>query len=159
MLNSQWNRFKIHARWILSTRINRLKLSSKLIIQLSLDKLQELEITYNTHPTSENLNKVKLQAHTVTQLYTEKAKQHIFFCKQRVYEQGEKAGKLFAYLAHLDNRPPVVVSLTEPDGINVTDPSQVAAKFKQFYSNLYKSQCIYAQRDIQNYLHTIQFPV
>lgn len=144
-LNLYWDEFKVQAHRTLSTRINRLKQSSNLIIQLTSDKLQELESIYNSNPTPENLDKVKLQSHMVTQLYIEKAKQRIFFCKQRIYEQGERAGRLLAYLAHLDDRPPVVVSLRDPEGNSIT-------------GNLYKSQSTYTQREIQNFLNMIQFP-
>lgn len=50
------------------------------------------------------------------------------------------------------------MSLRDPDGNSITDPCQVATKFQQFYGNLYKTQSTYMQGDIQNYLHTLQFP-
>lgn len=158
LINTFWDDFKAQARWILSTRINRLKQSSNLILQLTSDKLQELETAYNSNPTPENLDRVKLQSRMVTQLCTEKAKQSIFFCKQRIYEQGERVGRLLAYLAHLDDRPPVVVSLKDSEGHSITDPSQVASQFLHFYKNLYKSLSTHTQRELQTYLNTIQFP-
>lgn len=80
------------------------------------------------------------------------------FCKQREYEKGERAGRLLAYLAHIDDRPPVVVSVRVTQGNSITDPSQVASQFQQFYESLYKSQSVHTQREIQSYLNTIQFP-
>lgn len=94
-----------------------------MIVKLIADKLQELEEAYHMHPSPENLGRVKLQARTMSQLYLEKARQKVFFCKARVYEHGEKAGKLLAYLAHLDDKPPVVLSLTGPDGRMMTNPT------------------------------------
>lgn len=61
-------------------------------------------------------------------------------------------------MAHMDEKPPLVVSLADPDGRKITDPGQVAARFRQFYNNLYKSQCTYTQREIHSYLASIQFP-
>lgn len=46
-----------------------------------------------------------MQTRTVPQLYTEKARR-LFFCKLRVCEHGERAGKLLAYLP-----PPIVITL------------------------------------------------
>lgn len=66
--------------------------------------------------------KVKLQNRLVTQLHIAKARQQVFFCKQRVFEHGEQAGKLLAHLVHLNDKPPVVVSLTAPQGGIITDP-------------------------------------
>lgn len=68
----------------------------------------------------------------MSQLYWEKARQKVFFCKARVYEHGEKAGKLLAYLAHVDEKPPVVVSPIGPDVTLLTDPLQVAKNFSTF---------------------------
>lgn len=143
---------------ILSTWINRSNRFSKRIILKSSDKLQELEEAFNGHPSHENLDRVKLQARDVTRLYTEKARQRLFFCKQKVFENGERSGKLLAYLAHLDNKPPVVVSLLDSDGNIPTDPPKVAAKLKSFYNTLYTSQSLHSAQDIRDYLQTIQFP-
>lgn len=134
--NSRWDAFKIHASRVLDMKINRLKKSSKMIVQLTAEKLQELEEADHTHPSPENLRRVKLQARTMSQLYLEKARQKVFFCKARVYEHVEKAGKLLAYLAHLDDKPKVVVSLTGPDGRMITDPPRMADTFLDFYSKL-----------------------
>lgn len=94
----------------------------------------------------------------VTQLCTEKAKQSIFFCRQRIYEQGERAGRLLAYLAYMNDMPPVVVSLIDTEGNSITDPFQVASQFLQFYKNLYKSRTTHTQAELQTSLNTIQFP-
>lgn len=66
---------------------------------------------------------------------------------------------MLAYLAHQEDKPPIVVSLIEPDGTIVTDPPLVANKFLGFYGELYSSQCNYTPEEIQAYLHTIQFPL
>lgn len=125
---------------------------------MTTDKLTELENLYATDPNSDNLQKVNSQTRVVNQIHIEKARQQVFFCKQRVFEHGERAGKLLAYLAHLNDKPPVVVSLVTPQGDMVTDPPQVAARFQTFYGDLYKSQSTHSQQDIQNFLRTIQFP-
>lgn len=57
-----------------------------------------------------------MQVRLTDQLHLQKAKQGIFFSKQRIYEFGERAGKLLAFMAHLDHKPPVVVSPIKDGG-------------------------------------------
>lgn len=136
--------FKLYAKRVLDGRIKRLKTSSKMIVQLTETTLQELEV-YNTHPSPENLNKVKMQERVVSQLHIEKAKQGLFFCKTRIYEHGERAGKLLAYLAHLEDKPPIMVSLIGPDGTLITDPTLVA---KLLWRTLSFTKYIHALRNL-----------
>ena len=49
-----------------------------------------------------------------------------------MFESGERAGRLLAYLAHLDHRPPTVVSLRSSAGVLITDPDAVAEEFRSF---------------------------
>lgn len=126
----EWDTFKAQARRLLSSKINRFKMSSKLILPMTTDKLLELENAYALDPNSDNLQKVKLQTRVINNIHIEKARLQVFFFKQRVYEHGEQAGKLLAYLAHLNDKPPVVVSLLTPQGDTVTDSPQVAARFQ-----------------------------
>lgn len=77
---------------------------------------------------------LKLQARVLNGLHFEKAERKIFYSRQRTYECGDPAGRLLAYLAHLDHRPPTVVSLRNTDGALLTDPEVVAEEFRSFAS-------------------------
>lgn len=105
-----WEAFKLHFRSTLSRHINRLKASSKLLLQRASDRLVFVTNEFLSDPTPINASTPKLQTRIVDQLHYEKAKQKHFFSRQRVFEQGERVGKLLAYLAHQDTRPQVVVS-------------------------------------------------
>lgn len=67
-------------------------------------------------------------------------------------------GKLLAYLAHRDSRPPVVVSLVGAQRTPITDPSLVAAEFRSYYANLYSSQVNVTTQETQVFLQNILFP-
>lgn len=108
-------------------------------------------------PTPINVSTLKLQTHIVDQLHYEKAKQKHLFLRQQVFKQGERAGKLLAYLAHQDTRPPVVVSLMDPQKTPM-DPSLVAATFCSYYANLYASQVNVTTQETQAFLQTIPLP-
>ncbi|PIO29737.1 hypothetical protein AB205_0131390 [Aquarana catesbeiana] len=145
-----WETFKLHAGMILSMRINRHKASSKLLLRQVEEKLHTLERDFQTDPTPANASLVCMQARLTDQLHIEKAKQGIFFTKQRIFEHGERAGKLLAYIAHLDHKPPVVVSLQTASGDVVTDPDLVAGEFGAFYSSLYSSATNYSQEELSS---------
>lgn len=118
-----WESFKLHVRIILSARINSQKASSKLVLQQAEERLSSLEQVFLAYPSAANASLVSLQSRLPDQVHFEKAKQGIFFSKKCIFEHGEYAGKLLAYMAHLDHRPPVVVTLQSASGTMITDHS------------------------------------
>lgn len=108
--------------------------------------------------TPDNVSALKFHTRLVDQLHYEKARQKHFFSRQQVFEQGERAGKLLAYLAHQDARPPVVVSLLDPLNKPRTDPPLVAAAFRSYYANFYTSQVTVTTRETRTFLQNIPFP-
>lgn len=59
------------------------------------------------------------------------------FSKQRIFEQGECPRKLLAYLAHLDSRPPVVITLRSDTAGVITDPALIVREFADFVFKKY----------------------
>lgn len=55
----EWDTFKNQARRLLLSKMHRFKQSAKLILQLTTDKLQELEAAYASDPSYENRPKSK----------------------------------------------------------------------------------------------------
>lgn len=139
--------------------VNRHKATSKALLRQAEDHLGTLEQTFQSDPTAANATLMRVQSRLTEQLHYEKAKQGIFFTKQRIFEHGERAGKLLAYMAHLEHKPPVVVSLQSTSGASITDPDLVAEEFKAFYSNLYSSRANYSQEELSAFLLTIDFPM
>ena len=92
-------------------------------------------------------------------LLFERAERKIFYSKQRVYEYGERAGRLLAYLAHLDHRPPTVVSLRSADGVLLTDPDEVVGEFRSFFASLYSSGDAVPRGESAALLADIELPV
>lgn len=62
---------------------------------------------------------------------------NFFFINKKLFEHGERAGKLLDYLVHCEDRPPVVITLRSSTGEAITEPSQVTAKFREFFDTLY----------------------
>lgn len=100
---------------------------------------------------------MKVQARIVNGLHFERAERKIFYTKQKVYECGEPAGHLLAYLAHLEHKPPIVVALRGTTGDLIRDPENVAGEFCSFYTSLYSSTTNNSKQDIADFLSTVDF--
>lgn len=154
-----WEFFKLRVKMLLSTRISRYKLSSKSALRQAEARLESPEQAFQLDPSLDAASSVKVQSRLVNTLHFEKAKQKIFFCKQRIFEHRERAGILLAYLAHLDHRPPVVVSLVDPTGQRITDPDLVVGEFHVFFPTLYSSTTRYTHDELISFLQPVNFPL
>lgn len=85
-------------------------------------------------------------------------RENSFFQRQRSFEQGERAGKLLAYLVHCEDRPPVVISLHSPDGTLVTEPTQVTTLFRDFFTALYASKAPTDNTLMEAFLNDFSIP-
>lgn len=143
---------------MLSSQINRAKTSSKAILCQASDKLDLITREFQNDPSQERASALKLQTRLVDQLHFEKAKQKLFFVKQRIFEQGERAGKLLAHLARQDMSPPVVITLLGPDSVTYSDPPTVAKAFQTYFMDLYSSKVQVTTQETQTFLKDIPFP-
>lgn len=116
------------------------------------------ERTFSNDPSPSTADQLKLQARVVNGLHFKKAKRKIFYTKQRSYECRERAGRLLAYVAHLDHKPPTVVSLRTPGGSLLTDPDEVAREFRSFFASLYTSATDKSREEIDTLLRGINLP-
>lgn len=137
-----WESFKLHARMILTSRINRFKADSIAVLDGPLSDLSTSEQLYVADPSSARADHLRLQNRVIDQLQYEAARRKLFFAKQKLFEHGEKAGKLLACLVHSKDKPPTVISLTGPDGGKITDPQAVTNRFRDFFSQLYTSHSL-----------------
>lgn len=92
LVGTVWEAFKIHDYVILSMHINRHKATSKLLLHGAEARQNTLEQVFQTDPTAANTSLLRMQTRLTDQLHFEKAKQGIFFSKQRIFEHGERAG-------------------------------------------------------------------
>lgn len=154
-----WEMFKVHVRATMISSINKLKADSAAAIDKAMAELSSSEHAYAQNPKPALAAALlKLQTRVVNQLQYGKARQRLFFSRQKLFEHGERAGKLLAYLVHSDDRPPVVISLHGDDGILLTDPPEVTAKFRDFFAELYTSRTPNERDSMNHFLENIPFP-
>lgn len=150
-----WDAFKLYVKSTLVTRINSLKRASAADLEKVIEDLTRAEQECLHNPSPERAATLKLHSRAVTQMQYEKSKRKLFFCKQNLFEHGEKAGKL---LLHREDRPAVVISLSSDDGTMVLEPRRVTEIFRNFYTNLYTSTVGNAHSDVESFLGEIQLP-
>lgn len=153
-----WDSFKSHARMVLSQRISRYRKTSSQVIRQAEQSIADAEKNFTDVPSPSTEDHMKLQARIVNNLHFEKAERKIYYSKQRQYKCGERAGRLLAYLAHPDQRPPMVVSLHTTDSALLTDPDEVAGEFRSFFASLYSSATNNPRDEIVSLLSDIELP-
>lgn len=99
-----WDSFKIYIRTTISSLINKIKADSADTFNRAVTELNTTEQEYASNPNLDIANRLKMQSRIVNQIQFSKARQKLFFTKQKLFEHGEKAGKLLAYLVHSEDR-------------------------------------------------------
>lgn len=144
---------------MLAQRIARYKKSSSQAIRVAEQSLMDIEKEFTDNPSTSMADQLELQARVVNSLHFEKAERKIFYCKQKMYECGQRAGRLLAYLARMDHRPPTVVSLRDTKDILISDPDVVAGEFRSFFVSLYSSSTNNPKEEVETLLAGIDLPM
>ena len=71
------------------------------------------------------------------------------------YEKGEKSTKYFLNLEKRNKTKSHVRKLISPDGSEETDPKNILANIKSFYSELYTKHSVKAEKEIFDYLYDL----
>lgn len=153
-----WDSFKSHAHMTLAQRITKYKKNSSHALKQAEQALTVIEREFSSNPTHFNADQLKQQTRIVSNMHFEKAERNIFYAKQRLYECGERAGRLLAYLAHMDLRPPTVVSLQSTNGEMISEPDRVAGEFRSYFMSLYTSTVDNTSEDTEALLSTVELP-
>lgn len=77
--------------------------------------------------------------------------------KQSYYDQGEKAGKLLAWKIKKSQSERAINSIKTSLGKVTVDPSEINDSFRQFYENLYKTDCYHPSDEQNLFLDQLQF--
>lgn len=143
---------------LLTECISRFRRNSKLTYTHAIAQLAETETDYVTSSTPATLAQLKLQTRAVDQMCQERARYKMFFRKPKAFEHRERPGKLLAYLAHLDSRPTVLITLKSAMVGNITDPALIVKEFERFFKEVYTSEVNYPIQDLKNLFDALTLP-
>ena len=74
------------------------------------------------------------------------------------YEKGEKSTKNFSNLEKRNKTKSHVRKLINPDGAEETNPKNILANIKSFYSKLYARRSVKTEKEIFHYLYDLNVP-
>lgn len=106
--------------------------------QLELEQLvKDLENKFNNSPSHDLRKELDVARSALNQILTRKAETSILFARQRLYEYGNKPGRLLARLARGRNEASMISSLKDGKGSTTYDSKQINNIMRQFYQKLY----------------------
>lgn len=83
----------------------------------------------------------------------------MFRCRQKYYEQGERAGKLLAQRVKQQQTQTLISAIQNEEGKILTDTIDISSGFHLFYQKLYTSQDAFNWGEFQNFLSETTLPV
>lgn len=134
-----WETSKAFARGLIISYVSskrRRQAEQRKILE---SKLKVSEREYIARPSPTRLKEVSALRSALDSLLTEHAEAKIRFAKQRLYEQGDKAGRYLAYLTRKKSDSKTITSIIDDTGKQVFDHVAINSAFKIFYENLYRS--------------------
>lgn len=78
---------------------------------------------------------------------------------QRVFEHGDKNGRLLAWLSRGQSSPTHIAGIQDEGGHLIKCPEGINTRFSQFFQGIYSSRARYSTTDLQVYLGGITFPM
>lgn len=83
---------------------------------------------------------------------------HLLHQSQRIFKQGERSGRLLAWLSQQHSTPVSISHIQSPTGEVMVDPSQINAWFASHYQELYSSRVTYTEGELHTYLALADLP-
>ena len=127
--------------------------------QLELEQsIQDLENKFKGSPSKHNLKNLEAARSAVNQLLTSKAEASVLFARQRLYEHGNKPGRLLARVARGRNATNLISSLKDSNGDKVHESKKINNIMRQFYCKLYSTECNTSDELRKSFLDQISLP-
>ena len=127
--------------------------------QLELEEaVHDLEAQFKLASNTYLAKQLEAARSALNQLLTQKAESQIFFAKHRLFESGNKPGRLLARLARGKIESNLIPSLLDKHGIRHFKSTEVSKIMKSFYADLYSSDCTSSVEVRRKFLDKIKFP-
>lgn len=87
------------------------------------------------------------------------AKKQLIYQSQRVFEQGERTGRLLAWLSREQTMSAHFANIRDRSGRLLSDPREINSCFAAYYEDLYSSRVGYTPEELQSFVDTLDFLV
>ncbi|KAJ0061406.1 hypothetical protein NL108_018634 [Boleophthalmus pectinirostris] len=130
----------------------------------NLAKLQELEKRiYNAEKnlkrniSNKTLNELTQLKYEYNIILSKKTEYFLFKSKQRIFESGDKAGKLLArYIQQKESKS--LIAIRDVEGTLVNKAHDINNVFKNYYITLYTSECAATDMEIDSFISNLNLP-
>lgn len=154
-----WDTFKAYIRGCYLSSIARECRNDRFLLEEAEAKARDLEswfILTSNPTTAQDMN---VAYREVMLLRVAKANKCQLAQTQRIFEQGDKTGRLLAWISREQSLVSTIARLRRSDGTLVSDPVKINACFAEYYSALYSSRVQYSQKELGHFLDGVAFPV
>ncbi|KAJ1203978.1 hypothetical protein NDU88_007759 [Pleurodeles waltl] len=117
-----------------------------------------LEATALASNDPEDHEQLRLRQSELRALAGTQARQHAIAVQCRLYDVGDKAGKLLSWLERRDRERTWVLSVENSERATQTTGVAIAETFADYYENLYTSRTEMSAEDCKDFLRDIQLP-
>ncbi|KAI5628117.1 hypothetical protein C0J50_8261, partial [Silurus asotus] len=121
--------------------------------------ISQLDQSYASNPSPELYKqRVELQAE-FDLLSTRDTECMLLRTRGSYYEYGDKPSRLLAHQLRRQAASRLIPQINNDLNVTVTDPMEINAVFKSYYSALYKSECLTDSKRLGDFLQGVDFPV
>lgn len=155
---NDWDAFKAYIRGCYMSSIATERKNNQITLEEAEAKAQTLESDFALTANPITGQDMKAAYREVLLLRVAKANNKQLVQSQKIFEQGEKTGRLLAWLAKEQSITPTIARIAATDGTIKTDPVDINTCFMEFYSNLYSSRAEYSVEELSGFLDEVEFP-
>lgn len=153
-----WDAFKVCMRGKFQAYISNVCKGARKELQESEAKAGALEAEYigNHSPQAYSSLQEALRDDSLIRISTTKI--HLLHQSQWIFEQGERSGRLLAWLSREHSSPVSISRIQSSSGEILTNFSQINDQFAAYYQELYSSRVQFTEQELQTYLEKVDLP-
>lgn len=155
---TEWEAFKAVMRGVLIHAIAsyRAKLRGR---RLTLEReVATAEAAYIKQPGSDTCTHFREAQRNYDLHLTDYTQKRLLSQRQSICAEGDKNGRALAFLAKTEMPQTVVTNIQSANGDLLSDPQDVCARFREYYTHLYESKTDRSIEDITNFLGGLSLP-
>lgn len=156
--NVLWDAFKSKMRGDYIARISFLQKEASKTRETLEERAARCEAEYIQSPNDNNYYSWQ---NTLRELFlhiVEQTKKSMLFTKQKIFEYGNKNGRLLAWLTKNQTAFTHIASIRNANGQLLSCPEDINAESMKFFREVYTSRAQFTPLELQEYLDAIPFP-
>lgn len=123
------------------------------------NQLSDLQRKFNVSPSPEIRLQLDATKTALETILTSEAEKSLLFCKQRMYEHGNKPSRYLANLVREKRQTQAIAAIKDKHGNRHYHNKDINAIFQSFYETLYKSETTHeSKQHMLRFLSTIELP-